>query len=390
MTTEATAVLKEFVVNLLSDRDFAARYAEDPNGTLTAQGVTDIDLSAVNVPAVVDDATTEPGVPAEARSALNTYTGSGPGGGGAPPAQAAGNQSVEHVVQHLNYVTYATYEGDETITQNLDLNVTSITDNSFDLDVDGNVFGDIDASNVSASGDGAVAGGDDVNAATAEGAVAGGDDVNAATAEGAVANSGDGDVNAATGDGSTVIDGDVNSVSGDGGLLVDGDNFGQANTGDGAVQAGDDISGAVNTGVNTGIVADELDDAVVGDGNQTAQVDGGADESVFNFGDGDVNNLPDAEIEDAAVTFGGGNASNVSNNTADDGSAIAGVGDASGNNEDNDTTVTTVSDNDTTINDNDTTVSDNDTNITDIDTTSTTVNSDDDTIESGDDTVIGA
>ncbi|MFC4070430.1 hypothetical protein [Actinoplanes subglobosus] len=369
MTASATELLREFIVNLMSDREFAARYAEDPTGTLTAEGVTDVDLSGVDVSAVVGSAAADPGVPAEARTALHSHSGS------TPPPASGGSPSVEHVVQHLNYVTYATYEGDETITQNLDLDVTNVTDNSFDLDVDGNVFGDIDASNVSASGDGAVAGGDDVNAATGDGAVA---------------NSGDGDVNAATGDGSTVIDGDVNSASGDGAQVIDGDNFGQANTGDGAVQAGDDISGAVNTGVNTGIVADELDDAVVGDGNQTAQVDGGADESVFNFGDGDVANLPDAEIEDSAVTFGEGDATNVSGNTVDDGSAIsAGDGDAKGNNEDNDTTVTTVSDDDTTINDNDTTVNDNDTTVTDIDTTN--VDTDiDDSIVSGDDTVIGA
>lgn len=385
MTASATELLREFVVNLMSDREFAARYAEDPNGTLTAQGVTDVDLSGVDVSAVVGSAAADPEVPAEARSALQNYSGSS-----APPAHSGGSPSVEHVVQHLNYVTYATYEGDETITQNLDLDVTNVTDNSFDLDVDGNVFGDIDASNVSASGDGAVAGGDDVNAATGDGAIAAGDDVTAATGDGAVANSGDGDVNAATGDGSTVIDGDVNSASGDGAQIIDGDNFGQANTGDGAVLAGDDISGAVNTGVNTGIVADELDDAVVGDGNQTAQVDGDVDESVFNFGDGDVANLPDAEIDDSAVTFGDGDATNVSGNTVDDGSAIsAGDGDARGNNEDNDTTVTTVSDDDTTINDNDTTVNDNDTTITDVDTTN--VDTDiDDSIVSGDDTVIGA
>src|SRR5690349_17552377 len=127
MTTNATEVLKEFVTNLLTDRDFAFRYAEDPSGTLAAQGVTDVDLSAVDVPAVVGDAADDPDVSDEARTALQSYTGGSAGGGpgvgssvgssvgavggsaggsaaGVPSAAATGTQSVEHVVQHLNYV----------------------------------------------------------------------------------------------------------------------------------------------------------------------------------------------------------------------------------------------------------------------------------------------
>src|SRR5690349_1025105 len=135
MTTNATEVLKEFVTNLLTDRDFAFRYAEDPSGTLAAQGVTDVDLSAVDVPAVVGDAADAPDVSDEARTALQSYTGGSAGGGsgvgsgvgsvggsaggsaaGVPSAAATGTQSVEQVVQHLNYVTFATYEGDDFIT----------------------------------------------------------------------------------------------------------------------------------------------------------------------------------------------------------------------------------------------------------------------------------
>jgi hypothetical protein len=305
--------LKNFIQNLLTDRGFAANYAEDPRGMLAAQGVTDHDLSGVDVPGAVREVCAAPSVPQETRSALQSYTG----GSGGPAHHAT--QSVEQVVQHLNYVTYQTYEGDDYITNLIDQSV----DNS--VNVGGSVFGDLD----------------------------------------------------------------VNTVSGDGGQIIDGDNFGQANTGDGAVLAGDDAKG-VNTGVNTGINAgDDVENAVVGDNNETAQVSGSADGSAFGFGEGNVNNLPNADIDDSAVSFGDGDATNFSDVTVDDGSAISvGGGNASGSNvEDNDTTVvndndttvtTTVEDNDTTINDNDTTVEDNDTTVTAV--------QDNDTIVSGDDT----
>ena len=307
--------LQSFIRNLLTDRGFAAQYAEDPRGTLAAQGVTDHDLSGVDVPGAVGAVCADPSVAAEHRSALQSYAG----GTGGPPHTA--NPGVEQVVQHLNYVTYQTYEGDDYITNLIDQSV----DNSTNIDVDGNVFGDLD----------------------------------------------------------------VNTVTGDGGQIIDGDNFGQANTGDGAVLAGDDAKG-VNTGVNTGIVAgDDVDHAVVGDHNQTAQVEGSADGSAFGFGDGDVNNLPNADIDDSAVSFGDGDATNLSDVTVDDGSAIAvGGGSAHGSNvednstthtEDNDTTVTT------TVEDNHVSVDDHHTNFEDNDTTVTAVQ-DNDTISSGDDT----
>lgn len=304
MTVDVTEVLKDFVHSLLTDREVAAQFAEDPNGMLAVQGITEHDLSSVDVPACVGAAASHPDVPEGTRGALQSYT-SGSGGHGVPAHAHSAPQSVEHVVQHLNYVTYSAYEGDEYITQHIDQ--STITDNSVDVVTHGPVYGDIDV--------------------------------------------------------------DSNVASGDGAQVIDGNNYGQANTGDGAVQAGHDIHGSVNTGVNTGIVADDVDNAVVGNNNQTAQVNGTADDTVFNFGDGDVTNLADATITDSAVAVGGGNANNASHNTVDDGSAIAVGGHASGNNEDNDTVITTTVDNDTTINDNDTTVHDNDTTITDHSTT---------------------
>jgi hypothetical protein len=284
MPINVTEVLQEFIRNLLTDRSFAAQYAEDPHGMLAAQGVTDHDLSRVDMPSAIRAACADPSVSQETRSSVqNSYSGGGPSGGG--------GHGFDSVVQHLNYVTYQTYEGDEYITNMIDDSV----------DITGNVFGD------------------------------------------------------------------VNVADGDGAQVIDGDNLGQANTGDGAVLAGGDATG-VNTGVNTGINAGgDVDDSVVGDHNQTANIDGDADGSVLNFGDGDVNN--------------------TSNNTLDDGSAIAtGGGDATTVDiQDNDTTdshdtVTAIQDNDTVI-DNDTVVDDHSTDSHDI-----AVVEDNDTVD-GDDTV---
>jgi len=272
MPINVSELIQEFIRNLMTDRNFAVQFAKDPNGMLAAQGVTDHDLSAVDMQSAVAGACADPSVSPETRSAVQSaYGGGGPGGGGGGGGGGVGG--FENVVQHLNYVTQVTYEGDEY--------VTNVIDQSVDVDVTGTVFGDVE-------------------------------------------------VNAATGDGSQVID---------------GDNLGQANTGDGAVLAGGDATG-VNTGVNTGINAGgDVNNAVVGDDNQTAQVGGNAEDTVFNFGDG-------ADV------------SNVNDNTLGDGSAIAtGEGDASGSDidvEDNDTevnVVTAVQDNDTTIvEDNDITV----------------------------------
>jgi hypothetical protein len=295
MTVNVSEALRDFIHNLMTDREFAGNYAEDPQGMLAAQGVTDHDLSGVDVDAAVRDVCGDPSVSAEARTAVQN---SGP-----PPSSGGASHSVDSVVQHLNHITYATYEGDDYITNLIDQSV----DNS--VDVSGPVFGDLDV------------------------------------------------------------------VTGEKGQIIDGPNFGNANTGDGAVQAGGNAEG-VNTGTNTGIVAGgDVDDAVVGDGNQTAQVDGSADGSVFNFGDGDVNNLGNADVDDSAVSFGDGDATNLSDVTVDDGSAIAVGGSASGSNvEDNDTTVvTTVEDNDSTVNDNDTTIEDNDTTVTSVQDNDTTV-----------------
>lgn len=301
MAIDAYAALKDFIMKLLGQHDTAAQYAQDPEGTLAAQGITDHDLSGVDIRQVVGECTSGLPLSDSARSALQNYSSGGPAPSGypsvPPPPQSAHPQPAE-VVQHLNYITYAAYEGDEYITQQI-INYQDYStniDNSVQVDIDGDVRGDldIDTTNVTATGDGAVAAGDDV----------------------------------------------ANAATGDGAQIIDGANYGSANTGDGAVVAGGDVDAPVNTGVNTGILADgDVDDAVLGDGNQVANIDGGLDSSALNFGSGDVTNFGSAEFDNAAVAVGG-EASNVSDNYVEEGSALAtGGGDATGHYESQETDV---------------------------------------------------
>jgi hypothetical protein len=305
MAVDVYESLKNLVDQILGDRDAALQYAQDPDGTLAEQGITEGDLSEVDIHQLVADCAAGHDLPPSTQQALQSYSSGGAGPSYPVSTPPAAHTSASEVVQHLNYVTYATYEGDEQITQqliNYEDNSTNI-DNSVDVDVDGDIDGDFEFenTNVNATGDGAVAAGDDAEGvATGDGAVAAGDDIE----------------NAATGDGSQIID---------------GDNFGQANTGDGAVQVGGDLEAPVNTGEFTGVQADgDVENTVVGDDNQTAQVSGDADNSTFNFGDGDVTNFGEAEFDDTAVAVGGGDATNVSNNELDEGAAISGTGDAQG------------------------------------------------------------
>jgi hypothetical protein len=297
MAVDVYASLKELIQQILGDRDAALQFASDPDGTLAAQGITDGDLSQVDMRQLVSDCASEADLPDGARQVLQSYSsgGSAPSHYPVSPPPAGAPQGTHEVVQHLNYVTYATYEGDETITQQL-INYEDYStniDNSVEVDVDGDVHGDFDFenTNVNATGDGAVAAGRDVE-------------------------------NAATGDGAQVID---------------GDNHGLANTGDGAVQAGGNISAPVNTGEFTGVQSTgPVENTVVGDHNQSAQVSGNADASTFNFGDGDVTNVGQSTVQDSALATGGGDATNVSNNDLYEGAALStGEGDATGNFEEN-------------------------------------------------------
>jgi hypothetical protein len=290
---EITNLLVNFIKELATDPQKALQFVKNPQGELAAQGVTEHDLSGLDMPAITQIACGEPGFPAEASRALQSYTSGGGGGGGGytPPTHpvTSGSHSMEQVVQHLTYVTQVTNDND-IINEIVDQSTNVTVGDDFDGDID------IDTNNANASGAGAVAVGE---------------------AD---------DVNAATGANSQVVDGDI-----------EGDNLFNS---DGAVSVDGDLEAPVVTGVNTGIVADgDVDRAIVGDNNEQqandVDVDGDND-GVINFGDGDVNNVNDSTLDNSNV----GSGTNIADN---DDSAI-GLGDGDVTNEDNDTTVTEVTD----------------------------------------------
>jgi hypothetical protein len=196
-----------------------------------------------------------------------------------------GHQSVEQVMQHLNYITNVSYQDDHSITENLQTSTTVDQSNHLSFDHAGPISGDITIDNHSAN----------------------------ATGDGAVAGSGSGDVNAATGAHSQAVGGNVTG--------------GQLNTGDGAVQQAGGNNGPVNTGTFTGVQAGgNVDNTVVGDHNQTVQAGpggGGVTNSAIGFGHGDVNNSSGNLNFGGGANSAGGDAHNVSGNTVDHGSGLA-------------------------------------------------------------------
>jgi hypothetical protein len=305
-TTAATQAMVQFIVDLVRDPALAFQFAQDGQGTIVAQGLTEHDLTGVDMNQAILEACGTPGFPPDAASALQSYVSGGgaPSGGYQPPPPHPGPAPVEHVVQQLQYVNYVTHEGDTTITQ-------TIIDQSTDVNVGGDFLGDIDVDNTAATGAGAVAGGE-------------------------------GDVNAATGDGSQVID---DSTVGQ-----------NQNNSDGAVQVGEDNNAPIVTGVNTGVVNDgdidapvlanssntgivnddgTVQDNVLGNNNTTANVDG-PNAGTINFGDGEVTNVTGSNLNNSAI----GDENATGNNVGPGGVVETGDGSAQSNFQDNDVTET--------------------------------------------------
>jgi len=207
MPVDVVEKLEDLIKDILGNRDAAQQYAQDPYGTLVAQGITEGDLEGLNMQQIVADSCQGLDLPDGARSAVQSYTSGGGGGGGyAPPAGPA--TGVEQVMQHLNYVTYVAYEGDETIIGEI-TNIDQSQNVNVSGDVSGNVNVDSHDTNANATGDGSAASG--FGPATA----------------------------------------------GDGNIVNTGQMLGQQNTGDQAVQQQGVVDGGpVVTGGATGIVAD--------------------------------------------------------------------------------------------------------------------------------------
>jgi hypothetical protein len=193
--------------------------------------------------------------------------GGGGGGGHTPPPASSPGHSVDQVMQHMNYVTYVAYEGDETITTNIDnsTNIDQSQNTNVDVDVEGDLHGGVDVDvdshdiNANATGDG--------SAASGTGPAVVGDEnlVNTGTNLGQQ-NTGDGAAQA--------IQVGLGRGEGGGGIVQ--------STGDGSVTAGGNIDGPTNTGEFTGIQAD-------GD----VDVTGGA----MSFGEGDASDDDETNLD---------------------------------------------------------------------------------------------
>jgi hypothetical protein len=253
VSKQAFEALAAAIRKILGSREEAAAYAEDPKGYLAGEGVGDYDFSGVDLYQCVQYAANGPGVPAEAKQAVqNSYAGGGAGPSSAGPAAAPppppvappGVPAGDYIVQHLNYVTQVSYKGDEYITQQL-INYEH-HDYSSNTNLKGVFYGDVDASTVTAT-------------------------------HGGVASTGYGDVVAATGDG--------------------------------AVAAGRDIEGAVNTGEFTGVQAggDVTDSNInVGSGDQYNVQNSDVSQSAFGGGDVKTSEVNINANDGSAVAFGDG------------------------------------------------------------------------------------
>lgn len=297
------ATVKEFFQNIFDNPAVAEQVAADPQGALAAHGITEYDDEVYRQ--AVGDAYQEYDLPYGNKDVLAGYTQGAPSPVDYPvqaPAHAAGGQAAGYsagaeAVQHVQYVTYAAYEEHPQIQQeivNNDLQFLSVdqsdnrefeVDNSVnldDVDVDGDL--DLEANNASALGDESVAVAGDENAL----------------------NLGDGDQFIAT------RGGEIENVA----------------TGDGAFAA-EEVEGSVNTGSFEGIQAgDDVESAVVGNDNNTANLD-------FDTGDGGDGGFSGdggagGDIESVNLNFGGGDQANFADSEVevDDGSAFSVGGDA--------------------------------------------------------------
>jgi hypothetical protein len=197
--------LLEFLRSLIFDDEARQEFADDPEGALDDAGLGHLSAEDVRdaLQIIQDD-----GQDADFSREYNS------GGNDihiAAPSPVHDDDSAADYINKYIYNNYITNEGD------------TITDNSINQQIDtggGDFDQDIDVDSVVASGDGAVAAGDDIEDST----ITSGDDNTV----------GDGNID---GDDNTEIDGDDNSV-------VDGDDN-AASFGDGDVSS-TDIDGKVN------------------------------------------------------------------------------------------------------------------------------------------------
>lgn len=229
--------LKELLQKLFSgDEEVAELAATAPEGLLAAYGLTDAALDGDEFRQAVADTYQDYELPPDSQQALASYVAGGPAPEHypvhAPASSGDDHPAMEQAVQHLQYVTYASYENNETITREIQQQIT--VDNSdqrvFDnrtelgLDVGGDLDGDITVAPVPANGDGAVAAGAGSTVTAGDDNQVAALDIDTGGGDGGDASGGFGDRDAAGGDGGDV--GPINLNFGEGDqqhTAIDGD-----------------------------------------------------------------------------------------------------------------------------------------------------------------------
>jgi hypothetical protein len=299
----------DLLLDLFRNEESQQDLADDPSGFL-AENVPE-GLTAAQVLAAMPDvcAALPPEQAESLRTAYGLSAASAAGGGGSAGGQAVGNapqdgpsgpppvdpggDPVEQVLQQLDYYTTVVNTTNQQFEDN---DVTNIDDRDTTVDssVNQNItaFGDVnqDFDNDVVSGDGAVAAGDGSQVNTGAGAVQAGDDIE--------------DSNVVTGSvtDSVLADDIDDSIIGDDNQAIIDSNVGAATFGEGD---------ATNVSAQN---------ANVGDGVQVV----GSDDTNVNTGEGDLITIDDSTVEESQL--GGEGNTLVSNDVdidAQDGSAVA-------------------------------------------------------------------
>jgi hypothetical protein len=289
--------LFDTLLGIFTDDDTNTEFNQNPEGFLNQNGlgnVTSQDIQA-EMPRVLEAIQGNSGGATQGGAA--SFAGSGNVTLPPPPAPSGGDGGgyeggLSGAIESINHYTNVFNETNQSFQDN---DVTNIddADTTVDASVNQNItaFGDVDQTfdNDVVSGDGAVAAGDNAQVNTGDGAVQAGEDIE--------------DSNVVTGNvtDSVLADDISDSVVGDGNQVIDDSTVGAASFGEGD---------ATNV---------EAENALLGDGTL---VDGGSGDITLNQGEGDVTQIDDSNLSESVVGDGTVQSNDVAI-TAEDGSAVA-------------------------------------------------------------------
>ena len=201
-----TYSLLEFLLELLRDDDLRADFGDDPHGTLAEHGLDDLSAEDVHDCLVLLEDNQTADFDREYHTGGNQVHVVPP-----PPVHYDGDDDHDAAVKYIN----------EYVTKNYIDDRDTIVDNSINQQIDtggGDFDQEIDIDSVVASGDGAVAAGDDISdsdIATGDRNVVG-DDARGVTGDGNTTAFGSGDATSTDLDDVTVDDGGALAVNGNG------------------------------------------------------------------------------------------------------------------------------------------------------------------------------